>query len=192
MWQDENLDDQYSKSLLNNLEYYGIHKNDLVIKSMKFAKFYHNAQLRKSGEPYYMHPIAVAKMILPYTKNTIDISAALLHDVVEDTDTNIETIKQYFGSRVSQIVDRLTRDRPDGTKLSIEAIMNNAYITNDRSVLLIKICDRIHNIMTLSHMNRNKIIKKIKETYEVRFLGYAATIDLDIEIMLVENLKKLS
>jgi len=87
-----------------------------------------------------------------------------LHDIIEDTEVTAGMIFDNFGQRIAEMVDRLTRDRPDGSKLSIEEILNNAYHLKDKEVLLIKLFDRLHNMQTIGSMDAYKITKTIKQT----------------------------
>ena len=150
---------------------------NLINKAIYFAKKYHDGQLRKSGEPFYTHPLEVAYMISDYNLKTDVIAASILHDIVEDTEVTVEMIQDTFGERIAEMVDRLTRDRPDGSKLSGEQILNNAYQTQDIEVVLIKLLDRLHNIQTLNNMNLEKVEKKIKES-----LKYFLIVAMDIEL----------
>ena len=129
---------------------------ELINKAVYWARKYHGDQKRKSGEPYYSHPLEVAYMISDYNLQTDLIIASILHDIVEDTEVTIEMIHNAFGQRIAEMVDRLTRDRPDDTKLSVEQILENAYKLNDKEVLLIKFIDRLHNMETLNSMSDNK------------------------------------
>jgi (p)ppGpp synthase/HD superfamily hydrolase len=97
---------------------------DLINKAIYWAKKYHGNQKRKSGEAYYTHPLEVAYMISDYKLKTDVIAASILHDIVEDTEVTVEMINSSFGQRISEMVDRLTRDRPDGSKLSIEQVVS--------------------------------------------------------------------
>ncbi len=187
----------YSVELMENL--IKLNKNSVskidiekIKLSIAYAKQYHGKQLRKSGEPYYSHPMEVAYIMSYYLLKTDVIIAAILHDTIEDTDLTIEIIKEIFGYRVAQMVDRLTRDRIDGEKLSVEEILENAHLAKDVEVLLIKIIDRFHNLTTLDSMSPEKIIKTIQETYKGKFLGFAAQFSLDIESLLIICLKKHS
>ena len=130
---------------------------NLINKAIYFAKKYHDGQLRKSGEPFYTHPLEVAYMISDYNLKTDVIAASILHDIVEDTEVTVEMIQGTFGERIAEMVDRLTRDRPNGTKLSVEQVLNNAYQLKDKEVLIIKLFDRLHNIQTIGSMNIEKI-----------------------------------
>jgi len=86
---------------------------DLINKAIYWAKKYHGNQKRKSGEPYYTHPLEVAYMVSEYKLKTDVIAVSILHDIVEDTEVTVEMINDAFGQRIAQMVDRLTRDRPD-------------------------------------------------------------------------------
>ena len=135
---------------LKSLDTKNILNFDLVNKAIYWARKYHGVQVRKSGEPFYSHPLEVAYMISDYNLKTDLIIASILHDIVEDTEVTVEMINDAFGQRIAEMVDRLTRDRPDGSKLSVEEIITNAYQLKDKEVLLIKLFDRFHNIQTLT------------------------------------------
>ena len=137
---------------------------NLINKAIYFAKKYHDGQLRKSGEPFYTHPLEGAYMISDYNLKTDVIAASILHDIVEDTEVTVEMIQGTFGERIAEMVDRLTRDRPNGTKLSVEQVLNNAYQLKDKEVLIIKLFDRLHNIQTIGSMNIEKMEKITNET----------------------------
>ena len=139
---------------------------DLIKKAIGWAKYYHGDQMRKSGEPFYTHPLQVAYMISEYKLKTDVIVASILHDIIEDTEVTAGMLVDHFGWRIAEMVDRLTRDRPDGTKLSVEEILNNAYHKQDKEVLLIKVMDRLHNIETIRSHSREGQKRGIKETLE--------------------------
>src|SRR5574343_1591086 len=121
---------KYSTRLIEKLESLDT-KNvldfNLINKAIYWAKKYHGNQKRKSGEPYYTHPLEVAYMISDHKLKTDVIVSSILHDIIEDTEVTAGMILDNFGWRITEIVDRLTRDRPDGAKLSVEKILNNAY-----------------------------------------------------------------
>ena len=158
---------QYSTRLIEKLESLDT-KNildfDLINKAIYWAKKYHSDQKRKSGEPYYSHPLEVAYMVSDYKLKTDVIVASILHDIIEDTEVTVGMIFDNFGWRIAEMVDRLTRDRPDGSKLTVEEILNNSYQEKDREVLLIKLFDRLHNIQNLGAISPEKVKKVIKET----------------------------
>ncbi len=137
---------------------------NLINKAISWARKYHGDQKRKSGEPYYSHPLEVAYMISEYKLKTDVIAASILHDIVEDTEVTVEMIQGTFGQRIAEMVDRLTRDRPDGTKLTVGQVLNNAYQLKDKEVLIIKLFDRLHNIQTIGSMNIEKMEKIANET----------------------------
>jgi (p)ppGpp synthase/HD superfamily hydrolase len=128
----------------------------LIDKAIYWAKKYHDGQFRKSGEPFYTHPLEVAYMISEHDLTTNIIVTSVLHDIIEDTEVTAGMILDGFGWRIAEMVDRLTRDRPDGTKLSVEEILNNAYEKCDKEVLLIKVVDRIHNLITIESFDELK------------------------------------
>ena len=164
---------------------------ELINKAIYWARKYHSDQKRKSGEPYYFHPLAVAYMISDYNLKTDIIAASILHDLVEDTEVTVDMIQGTFGERIAEMVDRLTRDRPDGTKLTVEQVLNNAYHLKDKEVLLIKLFDRLHNIQTIGALSVEKTEKATKETLKnfitlSIYLGEKVSGLLEIEKMLTE------
>lgn len=160
---------QYSIRLtekLKSLDTQNVLDFELINKAIYWARKYHGDQKRKSGEPYYSHPLEVAYMISDYNLKTDVIVTSILHDIVEDTEVTVEMIHGTFGQRIAEMVDRLTRDRPDGTELSVEQVLNNAYQLKDKEVLLIKLLDRLHNIQTIWVKSPEKFQKICKETIE--------------------------
>ena len=149
---------------LKSLDTHNVLDFELINKAVYWARKYHANQKRKSGELYYTHPLEVAYIISDYNLKTDVIVASILHDIVEDTEVTVEMINSSFGQRISEMVDRLTRDRPNGTKLSVEEILNNAYHLKDKEVLLIKLFDRLHNIQTIKSQSPEKQEKICKET----------------------------
>lgn len=142
----------------NRLDFY------LINKAIYWARKYHGDQKRKSGDPYYSHPLEVAYMVSEYKLKTDVIAASILHDIVEDTEVTVEMIEGTFGQRIAEMVDRLTRDRPNGTKLSVEEILYNNYTKNDIEVILIKCIDRVHNMQTIKFKDLDKQEKTSIET----------------------------
>ena len=160
---------------------------DLINKAIYWAKKYHGDQKRKSGEAYYTHPLEVAYMISEYKLKTDLIVASILHDIIEDTEVTAKMIHNAFGQRIAEMVDMLTRDRPDGTKLTIEEVINNAYKKADKEVLLIKLIDRLHNIQTIGSLSAKKIEKTITETL-ANFIASSMYLGLlEIESQLTES-----
>lgn len=162
---------------LKSLDTHNVLDFELINKAVYWARKYHADQKRKSGELYYTHPLEVAYIISDYNLKTDVIVASILHDIVEDTEVTVEMIHGSFGQRIAEMVDRLTRDRPDGTKLSVEDILNNSYQEKDGEVLLIKLFDRLHNIQTLGAISPEKVKKITKETLNffivtTMYMGY--------------------
>ena len=145
-------------------------KVDLIQKAFNFAHSAHKDLRRRSGEPYILHPIAVAKIVLnEIGLGSTSICAALLHDVVEDTDYTVEDISNHFGPKIAQIVDGLTKISGGvfGGKASTQAEnFRKLLITmsEDIRVILIKIADRLHNMRTLGSMPPAKQFKIAGET----------------------------
>jgi (p)ppGpp synthase/HD superfamily hydrolase len=162
---------------------------DKVKEAIVFAKKYHDGQKRRNGEPFYSHPLEVAYMVSDYLLKTDLIIASILHDTIEDTELTLEIIEKHFGPRIAQMVDRLTRDRPDGTKLSVEEILRNAYKIRDIEVLLIKFIDRNHNARTLDETSPEKAQKTAQNTFDF-FIPLAIYLKID-EKELVEICNKI-
>ena len=145
-------------------------KVDIVTKAFNFARQAHKGVRRLSGEPYIMHPIAVAQIACEEMGlGSTSICAALLHDVVEDTDYTVEDITNIFGAKVAQIVDGLTKISGGifGSKASAQAENFKKLLltmSDDIRVILIKICDRLHNMRTLASQPANKQYKIAGET----------------------------
>lgn len=143
---------------------------EIITKAFNFANQAHKGIKRRSGEPYIMHPLAVAQIVcteigLGFTS----ICAALLHDVVEDTDYTVEDIENIFGPKIAQIVDGLTKisggifgDRASAQAENFKKLL--LTMSDDIRVILIKIADRLHNMRTLGSMLPNKQFKIAGET----------------------------
>ncbi len=144
-------------------------QRDLIRKAFNMAYEAHANMRRKSGEPYILHPIAVAKICThEIGLGTKSILAALLHDVVEDTEVTIEEIQHQFGDKISAIVDGLTKisgvfvNRTDLQAENFRKILMT--MTGDLRVIIIKLADRLHNMRTLESMPPNKQLKIAGET----------------------------
>jgi (p)ppGpp synthase/HD superfamily hydrolase len=169
---------------LKSLDTQNVLDFELINKAVYWARKYHGDQKRKSGEPYYSHPLEVAYMVSEYKLNTDVIVASILHDIIEDTEVNAKMILNAFGQRIAEMVDRLTRDRPDGSKLSVGEILNNSYQEKDKEVLLIKLFDRFHNIQTIGSMTPEKQKKIAHETLQDIISLTTIFQDLNLEIEL--------
>ena len=143
---------------------------DIIDKAFNFAKQAHKGVRRLSGEPYIMHPIAVAQIACEEIGlGSTSICAALLHDVVEDTDYTVEDISNIFGPKIAQIVDGLTKISGGifGDKASAQAESFKKLLltmSDDIRVILIKISDRLHNMRTLGSQLPGKQYKIAGET----------------------------
>ena len=145
-------------------------KTDIINKAFNFARQAHKGVRRLSGEPYIMHPIAVAQIACSEMGlGSTSICAALLHDVVEDTDYTVEDIQNIFGEKTAQIVDGLTKisggifgDQASAQAENFKKLL--LTMNDDIRVILIKICDRLHNMRTLSSQPANKQYKIAGET----------------------------
>ena len=143
---------------------------EIITKAFNFANQAHKGIKRRSGEPYIMHPIAVAKIVCnEIGLGSTSICAALLHDVVEDTDYTVEDIENIFGPKIAQIVDGLTKisggifgDRASAQAENFKKLL--LTMSDDIRVILIKIADRLHNMRTLGSMLPNKQFKIAGET----------------------------
>ena len=145
-------------------------KVDIITKAFNFARQAHKGVRRLSGEPYIMHPIAVAQIACEEMGlGATSISAALLHDVVEDTDYTVEDMENIFGPKIAQIVDGLTKISGGifGEQASAQAENFKKLLltmSDDIRVILIKICDRLHNMRTLESQPASKQYKIAGET----------------------------
>ena len=150
----------------------------LVLKAFEFANEAHKGVRRRSGEPYILHPIAVAKIVVDEIGlGCKSICAALLHDVVEDTDFTVEDIQRLFGDKIASLVDGLTKiktaldndnkNKGKETRISLQAEnFRRILVTlnDDVRIVLIKLADRLHNVRTIQFMPEYKRDKILSET----------------------------
>lgn len=144
----------------------------LVMKAFDYADSHHRSQCRNSGEPYIVHPLNVAYILADMGLDDSTISAALLHDVVEDTEVTDKDIREEFGSEIAEMVAGVTKL---GTMqfASIEEQQVEDYrkmflaMGKDIRVILIKLADRLHNMRTLKYLKRERQIANSKETMEL-------------------------
>lgn len=152
-------------------------ENELVIIDNAFntAKKYHENQLRRSGEPYIIHPIAVANILVDLGMDYQSIVAALLHDVVEDTDYTIEQLTEEFGEEVAVLVDGVTKlgrvqlnSRETKEEQQAENVRKMLLaMSKDIRVIIVKLADRLHNMRTLEFVDPQKQRDKALETLEI-------------------------
>lgn len=168
---DEQLIDNAFQELLDRyLESKHRKKVEIITKAFNFARQAHKGVRRRSGEPYILHPIAVARIAcVEIGLGSTSICSALLHDVVEDTDYTVEDIENLFGPKIAQIVDGLTKisggifgDRASAQAENFKKLL--LTMNDDIRVILIKIADRLHNMRTLGSMLPSKQYKIAGET----------------------------
>ncbi|MCB6993710.1 bifunctional (p)ppGpp synthetase/guanosine-3',5'-bis(diphosphate) 3'-pyrophosphohydrolase [bacterium 210820-DFI.6.37] len=145
---------------------------DLIGRAYDKAREMHEGQLRKSGEPYLIHPLAVAEILADLGMDEDTIVAGLLHDVVEDTSYTADELREEFGEEVELLVDGVTKLASLKFESKEERQAENLRkmflaMSKDIRVLIIKLSDRLHNLRTINYMTENKIIDKCKETLEI-------------------------
>ena len=145
---------------------------EVIQRAYAYADEKHKNQLRKSGEPYIIHPLAVAEIVAEIGLDTDAIAAALLHDCLEDTDASFEEISRLFGETVANLVEGVTKLTRVQYSTMEEQQMENLRkmfmaMSKDIRVILIKIADRLHNTRTLQYQTPAKQISKSMETMEV-------------------------
>jgi len=144
----------------------------LIQKAFLTAKKYHETQFRKSGEPFIMHPIEVAKILAIIELDQASIIAAILHDLVEDTDFSIEKVKEEFGEEIANIINGVTKLEKIIFHSIEERQVENLRkmiiaMSEDVRIIIVKLADRLHNMRTLSSLSKEKIQLKSLETLEV-------------------------
>ncbi len=146
--------------------------SDLVRRAYLFSAMHHKGQVRASGEPYLVHPLAVADLLADMRLDDVSVSTGLLHDVVEDTLVDLETIRSYFGDEITLLVDGLTKiaqiSNLSKEKQQAENVrkMVLAMITDVR-VVLIKLADRLHNMRTMQFLKPEKRARISQETLDI-------------------------
>ena len=169
MWE-QKVDEKFEELLQSYLASRHRKKVEIITKAFNFARQAHKGVRRLSGEPYIMHPIAVAQIACSEIGlGSTSICSALLHDVVEDTDYTVEDIENIFGKKIAQIVDGLTKISGGifGEQASAQADNFKKLLltmSDDIRVILIKMCDRLHNMRTLESQPANKQYKIAGET----------------------------
>ena len=145
---------------------------DLIRRAYLFSALHHRGQKRASGEPYLVHPLEVAEILAEMRLDEVSVSTGLLHDVVEDTLVDLETLRSYFGDEITQLVDGLTKiayiSDLSKEKQQAENVrkMVLAMITDVR-VVLIKLADRLHNMRTMQYLRPEKRERISQETLDI-------------------------
>ncbi|MBK6316663.1 MAG: bifunctional (p)ppGpp synthetase/guanosine-3',5'-bis(diphosphate) 3'-pyrophosphohydrolase [Blastocatellia bacterium] len=145
---------------------------DLLRRAYLFSAKEHRGQVRKSGEPYLVHPLEVANILADMQLDVSCVTTGLLHDIVEDTNVSIDTIEQYFGGEIAHLVDGLTKiakidslSRADQQAANIRKML--LAMVDDIRVVLVKLADRLHNMRTLEFLPRDKQVRIAQETLDV-------------------------
>ena len=146
--------------------------DSVVIKAYEIARSLHDGQFRKSGEPYIIHPVAVAKILAGFGMDNETVIAGLLHDAVEDTDYTREQLVADFDEKIADLVDGVTKlgnISYDSTEAAQAENFRKMFLamSKDIRVLIIKLADRLHNMRTLEYMPTEKRTSKAMETLEI-------------------------
>ncbi len=144
----------------------------MLEKAFALANEKHKQQKRKSGEPFIIHPVAVATMLAEMDMDMPSVIAGMLHDVVEDTSVTIDEIRETFGDEIAYLVDGVTKLKriPTSTKEELQAEnLRKMFLSmaSDIRVIVIKLVDRLHNMRTLQYVNTDSQITKARETLEI-------------------------
>lgn len=143
---------------------------EFILRAYEIAARAHDGQLRKSGEPYITHPVAVAEILSELGMNTATIIAALLHDTVEDTPYSLDQLRTDFGGEIADLVDGVTKlDRvvygPDAEAETVRKMV--IAMSRDIRVLVIKLADRLHNARTWKFLSEETVARKARETLDI-------------------------
>ena len=146
-------------------------ESGLIRNAYDYAKEKHRNQLRKSGEPYFSHPVAVARYLIDQKLDDVMIATALLHDTLEDTESSYSEIEQIFGEETAKLVEGVTKlkvlsfEEENRQAQNLRKLLEAAH--NDARVLLVKLADRLHNMRTIRHLDPAKQVVKAQETRDI-------------------------
>ncbi|MBD3327693.1 RelA/SpoT family protein [Candidatus Peregrinibacteria bacterium] len=194
----KNLEDKYgldAMELVRNINKYNPDFNEKrFLKAYEFAAFAHNGQQRKNGEPYIIHPFATVRIMVSLRADEDTLIAALLHDVPEDTEKSIEDIRDKFGEKVAFLVEGITKlskvqYKHDMAKRHVDSLKKMfLHTVEDPRIILIKLCDRLHNMRTLHFIDRpEKRARIARETLEI-FVPIANGLGIEELKVELENL----
>ena len=188
---------EYANKLLNLISLLNENSNQIVDlieikKAIYYARKYHGSQIRKSGEPYYSHPLEVGYIFTEYAGRenqkyyrTDLIITAILHDTIEDTELTFEMITEIFNIDIANNVEGLSRIKFD-KKISAGETLNLLFAKHKKGILYIKLFDRLHNIRTIQHLKPEKIHKIVHETIE-KFIFLSISLETKkVETELIE------
>src|SRR5262245_26117415 len=145
---------------------------ELLRRAYVFSAYEHRGQVRHSGEPYLIHPLAVADLLADMKLDTVAVAAGLLHDVVEDALTTIEGSEEFLGAAVAHVVEGVTKISAITFSASEERQAENfrkmlLAMVDDIRVVLVKLADRLHNMRTLGHLPEERRVKIAQETRDI-------------------------
>jgi GTP pyrophosphokinase len=145
---------------------------DLLRRAYLFSAREHRGQVRKSGEPYLIHPLEVANILAELKLDPICVATGLLHDIVEDTSTTVKAIEEYFGGEIAHLVEGLTKisrldDRSSEERQALNMRKMLLAMVDDVRVVLVKLADRLHNMRTLEYLPLDKRRRIAQETLDV-------------------------
>ena len=161
------------REFLSTIEQYNPNYDmELISRAYDVAEEMHRNQLRKSGEEYLIHPVAVAEILAQLGMDSETVAAGLLHDVIEDTSYTVEDMTREFGPEVTELVDGVTKLSALKFESKEERQAENLRkmflaMSKDIRVLIIKLADRLHNLRTINYMTHEKIIEKCQETLDI-------------------------
>ena len=161
------------QSLIKSIKSYNPNTDvDEITRAYGYMVRAHEGQFRNSGEPYAIHPMAVAKILASLNMDDATIIAGLFHDVVEDTEITYEDLEYLFSKEIADLVDGVTKLKQIKFKTKKDNQAENLKkmilaMAKDIRVIIIKLSDRLHNMRTLEYMTREKQIEKANEVLEI-------------------------
>ena len=160
------------EDLIKEIKKYNPEEEAMVRKAYEVAEKAHRDQKRESGEPYIIHPLHVCMNLTKFKADGSSLCAGLLHDVVEDTEYTIDYIKETFNEDIAFLVDGVTKisnlhynTKDEATNANIRRLINS--LNDDVRIIIIKLCDRLHNMRTLEHKAPEKRIRSANETLNI-------------------------
>src|SRR5574339_222111 len=145
---------------------------ELLRRAYVFSAYEHKGQVRRSGEPYLVHPLEVADILADWRLDVVAIAAGLLHDIVEDTPNTIEKVRELFGPQVAHVVEGVTKlsglQFASSEERQAESFRKMLLaMIDDIRVILVKLADRLHNMRTLHHLPEERRIRIAQETLDI-------------------------